>query len=191
MLITLNEAKAHLAITDSDDDAQITAFLESLTRAFEDFCGRRLEAAEVTDYLDSAGTEKLFFSQPAEDVTAVYVDANRVWIAADLIDASEYLLRSGPLGTGRCIERLTGCWPAGRCVVKAVYQAGYTAMPAAIADAARIQVGRMVSEWKRAIEGLDGMEKQSVEGWSQTWLAKAGIDTAAADLLAPYVNVGL
>jgi hypothetical protein len=191
MLITLTDAKTHLGVDGADDDAQITAFLESLTRAFEDHCGRRLEAATTTDYLDSAGTEKLFLSQPAEETTALYLDANRVWGPGSLVEASAYMLRWGPLGTARCIERLHGAWPAGRCIVKVVYQAGYATIPAAIAEAARLQVARMMSEWRRTLGGVDGIANQSVDGWSQSFLARTGLEPAATDLLAPYVNAGL
>lgn len=191
MIITLAVAKDYVGVTGTSEDTQITQLVNDAGAAMAAHCNRLLEAAAITEYLDGDGTAMLFLREPADSITSIHLDGTRAWGASTLISSGDYIHHTGRDGTGRSVEYLDNVWSLGQRNIKVVYDGGYAAMPDDIERACRVQVARMYSEWKRAAKGLDNLAGQTVAGWAQTWLAKAGLDQACVDLLVPYGNARL
>lgn len=192
-IITTAEAKTYLGVSVADDDAVIAAFILAAQEAMENFCSRNLVSTSVTEQLDGNGRQKLFLREPAQSVTSAYIDANRAFGSETAVSASDMYLNVGRDAAGRIVDYLDNIWTLGQKNIRITYLAGYTAatMPKDIVQACRVQVARMYSEWQRAKKGKDHLANESVDGWSQQWLEKEGLDPAAAKLLEAYVNYGV
>ena len=193
MIITLAEAKTYLGVSASDSDAVITSLLTAAQEAMEAHCCRNLEETSVTEDLDGEGSQRLRTREPFQALTALYLDSTRAFGAGTQIGNSNFHLARGRDGTAKVIEYLDSYFDDGQKNVRVVYQAGYTAatMPGNIALALKKQVGVLYSNWQRAKQAKDILSSETVDGWTQTWIDKQGLDDEVKELLTPYENWGL
>ncbi len=130
---TLAEARAELGISDvsdTTDDAVLEAVVESVSRAIDDFCGRRFYAATQTRYFTALRADRLLVDDLLS-VTTLKTDDDgtyeTTWTAADYylapynaqlesvpepywrIEVSEGGDYDFPVGTRRGVE-IAGSW---------------------------------------------------------------------------------
>lgn len=187
-ICTLEEIKREIGVPDSNDDTQLTEWLEGLQGRFEDFLDRPLlRTADITELHD--GGERFLYLRrfPVESIASVHVDADQEWDAASLLAATDYRidLPRGKLGYGVLGEQV---WEPGVANVRVIYTGGYvaagtspgagqTAMPEGLRGCFRLQAG---FEWRN--RKLLGTESASAQGFS--------VQSAPADFL-PAVKTGL
>ena len=191
-LITTTEAKTYLNVTGSAEDTTIAELINVAGQALAHHCNRRLVAETVIEYQDGNGQRKLWLREPASVKPTIYVDANHAWGTDTQIAAADLLWAAGRDGTSREVVYLDNVFSEGQSNIKASYTSGFetAGMPEQVKQACRVQVARLYSEWKRATQRMDALASQSVAGWSQQFLDKAGVDPLAAGLIAEYVTDG-
>ena len=57
--------------------------------------------------------------------------------------------------------------------------------------ACKIQVGVLYAEWQRTKKSLDTTENIRAESWSQTFVARSGLDEAVRAVLDNYIPARL
>jgi len=131
-LSTLANVKRDLKIEKSDDDARISALLESVTRQAERYCGRQLVSAAVTEYLDGQGCRALVLGNPlVTAIASVYESQSQppVYDATTLLTSGVHYWLQGDGKTG-ILRRVGRGWSCGTDAVKVIYTAGFTTIPA-------------------------------------------------------------
>ncbi len=188
-LITLAAAKTHLGVSGSDDDDTINLFIAAATGAMEEAATRHLEAAVVTEFISGCGTRLLRLNEPPDGghggVTTIHIDSARAWAAASLVDADDYFV------DGSVVEYLDRIWTWGQRNIRAIYNAGVAAVPEDLQQACNAQVAKLYAEWQNAKKGMNALESQNVMGWTQKFLAHAGLDPETADIVARYIPARL
>ncbi len=190
-ILSLADAKTFLGVTVSTEDTTIEALLYSNEAGMESYCRRYLIDTTVTEYLDGCGKVYIFLREPARAITSIYEDGTRAWAVSSLVASSDYQLVTLRNGTGKRVQYYDSAWSAGQANIRVIYSAGFASIPTDVVQAARIQIGRAYAEWKRTEAGKDALAENDVAGWSQTWLAKEGLDPACKQLLGPYRNYGI
>lgn len=85
---TLAGLKTRLSIADTNDDAMLEAIVESVSRAIDDWCGRRFYAATQTRYFTALRSDRLLVDDLLS-VTTIRTDEDgdgtfeRTWTATD------------------------------------------------------------------------------------------------------------
>ena len=147
--VTLAEAKAHLRVDVSDDDALITTMIESATDMAEQATGRALISQTWDLNLDAFPTEIELAPVPIVSVSSfTYTDTNGA--TQTLSSGPDYVLdTTGDHGPARIVPAYGKTWPETRDQINAVtirFVAGYAnaaAVPAAIKSWILLQVGAM------------------------------------------------
>ncbi len=142
--VTLAEAKLHLRVDSSDEDALITRAIKSAREECEHFIQRTIAATTLSLYLDAfpSGDLRLPWG-PAQSITSVqYVNE-----AGNLtpLPGSVYMLDDTQVDA---VLRLTwgSSWPTTRVQPNAVfvtYVAGYASCPESIRDWILLRVGTL------------------------------------------------
>ncbi len=184
-LCTVTEAKTYLGVSGSDDDTVIGNMIAAAQAAMEGFCGRHLAAATVTETRDGTGKYNLWLSEPAETVTSIHVSASQDWSSGNLIDSDDYVV------DGCQIERLDSIWPRAQRNVRAIYAAGFATTPGDLAEACKIQVAKLYTDWQTAKQGLNTTQSIRMETFAQAYLAHAGLDPSVAAVLENYIPEAL
>lgn len=144
--IALAEAKAHLRVDVSDDDALISALIVAARQGAEHITGRALMPQTWELALDGFKSEIYLQKPPLVSVTSVtYVDTAGV---VQTLGSSAYIVDdySAP---ARMAPSYGSCWPTTRLQANAVtirYDAGYAnaaAVPQQIKQWMLLQVGAM------------------------------------------------
>jgi len=161
--ITLEEARAHLRVTSSDDDALIVGYMLAARQHVEDYLGRSLitRTLEVT-IDDGLPCEIELPRPPLASVTFVtYVDTAG---ATQTLSAGLYQVVTGMVG-GKIVPAYGASWPSTRCQSDAVtvrYVAGYgansTSVPDAIRMAILLLVGHFYANREAAMVGVSVSE---------------------------------
>jgi uncharacterized phiE125 gp8 family phage protein len=172
--ITLAEAKLHLRVDVSDDDALIGALITSARQAAEHEIGRALMLQTLELSLDSFSQEtgnqcdrhtyRIVLPRPplasvAPVVSVKYLDTVGV---LQTLDPSAYVIddHSEP---ARLMPAYGTSWPSVRCQPNAVlirYQAGYATaadVPAAIKSWMLLQIGAMYENREAVAAGMTVM----------------------------------
>jgi len=134
---------------------------------------------------------RLYLAEPVDpggDITSIHVSSEQEWTATYLVAAADYLLDAN---NREIVERLDAVWPRNQRNIRIVYPIGFATTPGDIRLALWAQVARMYSAWKAAQEGRDILDTETVEGWSQKYLAHTGLDPVAADILKRYRPLGM
>ena len=181
-LTTLEAAKAQCGVTVSADDTEVTAFIAAATAAMEQRAGRHLEADAMTEYLTGDGRSKLWLQEPVDvaGITSLHVDSNRVYAAATLIDADDYVV------DGCCVEYVNNSWITSPRAIKVVYPTGFATVPDDLIHACNVQVAKLYSEWQAAKAGLNILADHNVQGWSQSFLGHRGLDPEVEEIVDRY-----
>lgn len=149
--VTLTEAKAHMRVSLTDDDALITALIHSATDYIERYTHRVMVNTDFTLYLDEfpgagAGSIELPFA-PIDEVTEVrYVDTAGV---TQIASSALYTLDPSP---SRPFVHLTynSSWPSTHAVHNAVevdFTAGYGHAGDHVPNGLRQAVLLLVASW--------------------------------------------
>lgn len=191
-IVTLDEIRKELGITDTGDDANLAALLEGLQSRFDSYLRRTLlRAANVTERFDGGGTWLLTMLFPIESVASVHVDADQTWGEDALIPASDYVVHTQ---RGRLALKGGGPWEEGFQNIRVIYTGGYLAgaaapavgqygMPEAIRRAIRMQAG---FEWRN--RSMLGQQSVSAQGTNIN-LAKAEMLPEVKELLDDFKRV--
>lgn len=153
--ISLIEAKLHLRVDSSDEDALITSLIASAREGAEHLTGRALMAQTLELALDGfPGAIKLPMP-PLVSVTSVtYVDL--VGVAQTLPD-TDYTVDSYSEPARIVPAYGVCCWPSTRCQANAVlvrYQAGYDAVPDQIKSWMLLRIGMLYEQRQAVVSGV-------------------------------------
>lgn len=127
-LVTLDQAKAHIDITHSNDDQFITDVINGMTAEVEKYCQRVLREATVTET----------FYDPSADVSSSIVTLQEYPVQSitsitTTLDSSDSLMDTGDYRvvkpTAKVILDSTSSW-IGADTVTAVYVCGWSEVPA-------------------------------------------------------------
>lgn len=191
MIATLAELKTELGLTDTADDAKLTALMERIQGRFEDFCARGFELAAVTGERHNGGMPfvNLFRFPVVSIAEAKYVapdGAETVYAEGDDFVVS--------YSRGRLI-RLSGAeFPDGVENIRVSYTGGYTAAGATPSGGAlampeglrRAFVMQVFFEFKNR----EQIGKASVSaGGASVSLAPARLLPDVEETLAPYRRI--
>jgi hypothetical protein len=125
--VSLEEAKTHLRVTHSEEDALITAYISSARDFAERYTRRKWRECVIKE------THRV---RANREIELIYNEAEDVVI--DLLDSTKYEVITGILGT--CIELKSGMyWPDSYIIV--TYTTGNTPPPASVRHAILLIVG--------------------------------------------------
>lgn len=195
----LDTVKTKLGISGTGSDAILTTLIEQATALIQTRCRRQLLSATYTEYPQGFGNRKLLVKEkPITSITSIRIDPTRAFTAdSTLLTAGvDYAL------DGQTIFRLNGTWPAARQntfglladavvpsdgIIKVVYVAGYSDVPADLAMACELLVARLFSEMR---EG-EPLASESLEDYSYSRAGGANDADPLAyilPLIRPYVR---
>lgn len=172
--VSLAEAKAHLNITASTYDTELTAFIDRAESALAGRLGGPISTASGTETYDGGGTVVQLRRVPVVSVAAVTQDA--VAITDYALDPSAGLLYRDEDGAS---------WEYGVRNISVTYTAGYSTVPDALKQALLELVRHL---WKTQRGGMDGrnpmMGDETVAGTGWTFPLRV------EQLLDPYREPG-
>lgn len=163
--ISLVEAKAHLRVDDSDEDALITSYIEAATDYAEKFLGRALIDQTWDLYLDAfptgTDTEIKIPKPPLIEVTGVFY--NNTGGSEAAVDPGDYYVDSAS-EPGWIVPQGGATWPATLDAINAVrirYRAGYlngdsppsANVPSSIRSALLLTIGAFFENREQTVVG--------------------------------------
>jgi hypothetical protein len=183
---TLVTVKARLKITDTADDSALEAIITAVSRAIDDYCGRRFYAANETRYYTATRPDGLMVDDILS-VSALLTDDDgdrtyeNTWATTDYdLTPDNAALKAEPYWKIITTPAGTHSFPANvRKGVKVTGSFGYaSATPAVIEEACILQAGRL---WRRqdAPFGVVGSAEYGVARISS-------LDPDVKMLLGPY-----
>ena len=166
---TLNRVKrhVHIGLSDSSKDTFLEEIINSTYKVLEKHIGRQVLQATYTEYYDGDSSGRLILKKwPVISVTSIHVDPEREFGSDDLMDADDYYLDT-ELGIVEVFQA-TGSgptsFPKGIKNVKAVYVAGFTSIPA---DLAQVATEYAAFVFNRS--GTEGFRSQSLGQKSESY----------------------
>lgn len=158
-VISLEEAKEHLKVLASDDDALITSMVAAATAHIDGpdgWLGRSIgvQTLEARFYLPNCSVIRLPFKPVIGLVSVKYLDFNDVEQTADNADFQLYGADLGPVASQWPWEGGSMRREAGRVQ----YQAGYAVVPAPIRAAILLMVGDLYKFRQTSITGTIASE---------------------------------
>lgn len=142
-ITTAAKVKSFFNIQGTNLDTEIGYAIERVTKEIQNYCGRDLFSAQVTEYYNGEGQNVLFLNQyPVTAISSIHDDTDRVFGSDTLLDSDDYIFISGSPDSEAGILRLDGgAFCKGFANIKVVYTAGYSTIPADLEEAAIIKVG--------------------------------------------------
>lgn len=189
-IVSLAEAKEYLKVTLSGDDTIITSLINNISAWVARYLNRILISKERTEYYSGDGSEILQLRvYPIVSVASLYVDNNREFDTASLVDADDFIVKKG-VGMLTAFN-LFGAFVSGESNIKVTYTAGYTAgtgngngtMPYDIKQATL----RLLDKYFRQVytQRKGDVASESISGMNITYdLSKVPKDVA--EMLAPH-----
>lgn len=191
---TLAAIKAAMRIPDTIDDDLIVSVIEGACRRIDEECGDR------HFYADTTATARVFASNgqrvlPVDDISTttgllVKVDHDGDGVFETTIAATGYqleplnsLARSKPVGMLRAVD---ANWPqssTGRALVEVTARWGWPAVPAPVAEAARLTVLRLFNRFNSPL-GIAGFGDLGA-------VMVRNLDPDVRDMLHPFQRIGL
>lgn len=164
--ITLDDAKAHLRVTGSDDDAYITALIVAARQGAEHVTGRTLMAQTLELALDGFDDVIKLPRPPLTSITSVkYLDESG---SLTTMDAIAYLLDDHS-EQARLLPAYGTSWPATRTQANAVlirYVAGYASaatVPQEIKNWMLLRIGMLYENRESVVPGISIAELPFVD----------------------------
>lgn len=149
-LISLTEAKSYLKITGSGEDAILTDFVDSISKAVATYCRRKLVKATFTEYYNGGGIGRINLKNyPIVSITTIHDDSNRTYDATTLVDSDDYYFDADK-GFVELYDG--GIFTDSVQNVKIVYLAGYVAgtdMPYDIELACKIWLSKVYHQYSK------------------------------------------
>lgn len=182
-LVSLEDAKAHLQVTGTDDDAAISALIARASAAITSYIGAPMLSGGYRETFETGcGQTYLILSRtPVSSITSVAVDSTVLSENESRLDSSAGLLAR--LANGRSRP-----WEA-RAVIVVEYEAGYETTPADIQQAALTLIA---ADW--SARGRDpGLRNIGIGSITLGYFGpdnQPGVGTVA-HLLNPYRTVGM
>jgi len=170
MLVTLADTKSYLNIASDDTtyDDIITGIINSVSKQFDVYTDRTLEASDYTLQIDGNGLEHIFLQNyPINSITSIHIDTDRVFGDDTAIDSANYVYYSD---SGE-IALVSNSWwggifPRERQCIKIVCNLGYTVsdsvvdevtipatIPYDLVKACKDQVKYLYRKWQNNEEG--------------------------------------
>jgi hypothetical protein len=191
-LVDLDPAKTYLKIPLADDsmDELVKDFINEVSDLIERYCNRRFRSDTVVEIHDGGRTNQLLLKQwPVSAVVSLHEDANRVFGADSLIDASQYALRDDDTGEDYYLQRYDSIFSQGVGTIRVEYTFGYVAftdVPGALQLATKRTIGYY---WKQQ-QNEDFVLSNKSKGDENITLID-GIPKAATQILDPFVRMEL
>ena len=170
-ILTLEEMKRELGITDGKDDAGLTLWMEGLQARFDDYCERNFLRVEEEEEIHDGGVTSLFLKRfPVENITSIHIDVDQDWDDIESLESDDYLLNAA---RGAVIYgRGSWPWPVGLQNIRVVYTGGFvaagqtvgdgqTAMPDTVRRAFLLECG---FEWRNRLQ----LGRESISGMGAT-----------------------
>jgi hypothetical protein len=184
-LTTLEAVKAFKNILAGEHDAEIKRLIPAAQQFIESYLGRPVEAAGVTEYHSTrAGQTRLLLDRwPVTALTSLADDPDRVYGAATLLAATDYVLADAEIG----LVVLDGLsFQEGINNVKVVYQGGYAAGDPRLGLLAQASIELIWLAHMKGDQNLLGMSAKSIADGniSLVRLGWPGEAQAILDLLA-------
>ena len=180
-LATRAALKLYLGIDDTDtsQDDLLDALLDYASERIESHCGRLFASEALTEYLDGTGTDRVCLSRrPVDSLTAVYEDADREFADDTEVDSDDLVLYPE---TG-LVVRQGAVFARGSRTLKAVYTAGYAAIPDDVAAACV----KLAAAWyAHARAGADGITREHLGDYEAVYAAEPRPADVEA-MLQPY-----
>jgi uncharacterized phiE125 gp8 family phage protein len=157
--VSLAEAKAHLRVVESNEDALIAGYLMAARQHVEDYTGRTL-SLQTYDYKidDELSNEIVMPRPPLVSVTSVsYVDINGT---TQTLSSALYQVDTGVL-FGRIVPAYQATYPSIRSQPNAVtvrFQAGYSQIPEPIRQAILLLVSHFYDNRQPVLIGTISSE---------------------------------
>lgn len=161
MIITLDQIKAHLDITDNADNSVLTSYIAQMSDYLKNKIGRVIEETEIVEYFDGDNLRDTIFlgNYPVTEFTSLEYRSGKfsapVW---NDFDADDYLLDEND-GTIQIKAVYSGVKN-----IKATYKAGYTSVPEALKLACLKLVAKIYNKRRS-----DGFSHEEVAGASIDW----------------------
>lgn len=126
MITTLATVKAFKNIATAEHDAELTRLIPAVDAFIAQYCNRVLEQATVTEFHSTrSGQRDLRLRQyPVASITSIHDDPLRVYAAASLIPAANYVLTHASAGLVQLDGRTFG---SGLNNVRIIYVGGFAA----------------------------------------------------------------
>lgn len=153
--LALADAKLHLRVDGTDEDALITSLIVAARQGAEHLTGRALMAQTLELALDGFANVIKLPRPPLVSVASItYVDLAGTLqaLATDQYTVDDH---SEP---ARIVPAYGLCWPSARCQPNAVlvrYQAGYTAVPEAIKSWMLLRIGTLYEQRQEVVAGTN------------------------------------
>lgn len=163
--VTVEEAKLHLRITGTDDDALIEAYIDAATQYAQEYRGQKFLHARCIDFLDRWPHDCIRPRwAPLVSVTSItYIDSAGI---VQTWSPSEYDVAPGVNGAPGRIEPAWGeSWPAIRGDINGitvVYLAGYGASHDDVPTHVRHALLLLVAHWYRNRESATDLPLQNI-----------------------------
>jgi hypothetical protein len=184
-LLSLNDVTTVLQTGSLTTDQQLyyQFLINAAEAAIQRLCGRKFVRATYTDYLNSNPTDEITLREtPVASITAIYMDAERVFGADKLLDPSTYQLKldgySNDSESG-IVYRIKGTWNPGDSwcqlpgrapilprrvpgCIKVVYPAGFATCPYDL----RMAICHTIAYLRTTTANGAGFRSESDEGYS-------------------------
>lgn len=158
--------KTQLGITDTSQDTFLEQLVNRSYKILEIYCGRKMKAADYTEYLDGPDDESrdtLLLDQfPINSVASLYDDLDRAFGSETLVAATDYVIYKE-----RGIVKLfrnESAFQKGIQNIKITYNAGYATIPGDLEDACIQMVEFMFNRARTS-----GFDAASLGGKSETY----------------------
>lgn len=162
-LTTTASVAAYMGIDATTTAPVISALVSSVSEAIEHYCGREFSRMERVEVLDGRGSGTLLLAcRPIVSVGDVRFDPNHLFGDDCVIPITELVFYSN----AGLLHWECGSFPAGRQNVQVRYTAGYTAVPASVAQAANMLVAHF---YNRGHQGGDGVASESMGAYTVSY----------------------
>lgn len=190
-LVSLDDLKVQLGISDSDDDARLNAFILQASAAIAKYCGRVFAKATVTEtfFLDDECSRLMLARYPLISVTSVTEDDT----ALSPLDSTTLLQHKDSGILHRLESGLPAPWAASKIVV--VYEAGYdieaNGAPGDLVQACVGQIGNIRSTVTRdpLAKAIDIPGVRRTEYWVGSTGSTSGLHPSVEAMLDNYRDV--
>lgn len=188
-LISLNELKAYLRLTSSNENSILSTLLNAASQWVRNYVKRNLVQATYTEYYSGDGSFELQLKNyPIVSVTSINIDQLRQFAASNLVDITNNVIVKKDAGILRAFNLLYGfTW--GESNIKVIYSAGYnvsTNMPYDI----RLAVKRIIDHQFRTGYTHRKLDHQSESiGTANITFRENDIPKDAKSILDRYVKL--
>jgi uncharacterized phiE125 gp8 family phage protein len=144
--VTLAEARAHVRVSDAEEDGLLAGYLLAARDHVERILGRSLMVQTWDMFIESWPECLEIPKPPLQSVTSIqYVSGG----ATQTLAADQYVVRTG-LYVGRIDRAANVCWPHVDCTPRAIsirFVAGYGDAPSDIPEGIRQAILMLVGYW--------------------------------------------